>query len=87
MIYLKFAFCKWQRYVMLAFEHKKYVPTQGALYKWTEHSPNFYFRNYKVGVLPITPQGWIGVDGMNLDHNITQKIHVKIFLMRGQKKV
>ena len=36
---------------------------------------------------PITPRGWIGIDGMNLDHNITQKINVKIFLMRGQKKV
>ena len=23
---------------------------------------------------------------MNLDHDITQKIHIKIFLMRGQKK-
>ena len=33
---------------------------------------------------PITPRGWIGVDGMDLDHNITQNIHIKIFLMRGQ---
>ena len=30
--------------------------------------------------------GWMGVDGMDLDHNITQNIHIKIFLMRGQKK-
>ena len=35
---------------------------------------------------PITPWGWMGVDGMDLDHNITQNIHIKIFLMRGQKK-
>ena len=33
---------------------------------------------------PITPWGWMGVDGMDLDHNITQNIHIKIFLMRGQ---
>ena len=26
-----------------------------------------------------------GVDGMDLDRNITQNIHIKIFLMRGQK--
>ena len=25
-------------------------------------------------VAPIT-QGWMGVDGMDLDHNITQNIH------------
>ena len=34
---------------------------------------------------PITPQGWMGVDGMDLDHKITQNTHIKIFLMRGQK--
>ena len=28
---------------------------------------------------------WIGEDGMDLDHNITQNIHINIFLMRGQK--
>ena len=33
---------------------------------------------------PITPQGRMGVDGMDLDHNITQNIHIKTFLMRGQ---
>ena len=33
---------------------------------------------------PITPRGWMGEDGMDLDHNITQNIHIKIFL-RGQK--
>ena len=33
---------------------------------------------------PITPQGWMGVDGMDLDHKITQNTHIKIFLMRGQ---
>ena len=59
---------------------------QGPVYKWTEHSLFLYFGNYKVGGAPITPCCWIGVDGMNLDHNITQKIHIKIFLMRVQKK-
>ena len=58
--------------------------TQGPLYKWTEHSLNFHFWNYKVGGTPITPWGWMGVDGMKLDHNTTQNIHIKIFLMRGQ---
>ena len=29
---------------------------------------------------PITPRGWMGVDGMDLDHNITQNIHIKTFL-------
>ena len=33
---------------------------------------------------PITPQGWMRVDGMDLDHNIAQNIHIKTFLMRGQ---
>ena len=28
------------------------------------------------GGAPITPRGWIGVDGMNLDHNIIQKVHL-----------
>ena len=38
------------------------------------------------GGAPITPWGWMGVDGMDLDHNITQNIHIKIFLMRDQKE-
>ena len=38
------------------------------------------------GGAQITPRGWIGVDGMDLDHNLTQNIHIKNFLMRGQKK-
>ena len=59
---------------------------QGPLYKWTEHSLKLYFWNYKVGGAPTTPRGWMGVDGMDLDHKITQNIHIKIFLMRGQKK-
>ena len=29
----------------------------------------------------------MGVDGMDLDHNITQNIHIKIFLMGGQNEV
>ena len=33
---------------------------------------------------PLTPQGWMGVDGMDLDQNITQNIHIKTFLMRGR---
>ena len=33
---------------------------------------------------PRTPWGWMGVDGMDLDHNIIQNIHINIFLMRGQ---
>ena len=32
---------------------------------------------------PITPQGWMGVDGID-NHNIAQNIHIKIFLMRGK---
>ena len=44
---------------------------QGPLYKWTEHSLEFNFGNYKEGGAPITPRGWMGVDGMDLDHNIT----------------
>ena len=61
---------------------------QGPLYKWTEHSLKFHYWNYKVGGTPITPRGWMGVDGMDLDHNIlTQNIHIKIFFMRGQKKI
>ena len=35
---------------------------------------------------PITPQGWIGVDGMDLDRSMTKNIHIKTFPMRGQKK-
>ena len=50
--------------------------------------PNFLFLKLQGrGGAPITPQGWIGVDGMNLEHNVTQKIHLEIFLIRGQKKV
>ena len=42
---------------------------------------------YKIGEgAPITPRGWMGVDGMDLNHRQTQKIHIKIFLMRGQKR-
>ena len=26
---------------------------------------------------PITPQGWMGVDGMDLDHNHNSKFHIK----------
>ena len=37
------------------------------------------------GRAPITPRGWMGVDGMDLYHNIN--IHIKIFLMRNQKKL
>jgi hypothetical protein len=36
------------------------------------------------GGAAITPRGWMGVDGMDLDHNITQNIHMKTFLIRGQ---
>ena len=64
--------------------------SQGPLYEWTEHSVKFHFWNYKVGGCmggwgtPITPWGWMGVDSMDLNHNTTQNIHIKIFLMRGQ---
>ena len=37
------------------------------------------------GGAAITPRGWMGVDGMDLDHNITQNIHNKNFLMSKQK--
>ena len=33
---------------------------------------------------PIIPWGWMGVDGMDLDHNINQNIHINFFLMGGQ---
>ena len=39
---------------------------QGPLYKWTDHSQNFEFWNYKVGGAPISPRGWMGVGF--LDH-------------------
>ena len=35
--------------------------SQGPLYKWTEHSQNFEFLNYKVGGAPITSRDWMGV--------------------------
>ena len=41
-------------------------------------------RNYKVRGAPITPRGWMGVDGMDLDHSITQNVHINIFLMWGK---
>ena len=57
---------------------------QGPLYKWTEHSQTFIFWNYKVGVPPIPPQGWMEV--VFWDHTLLyQKAHIKTFLMRGQK--
>ena len=36
------------------------------------------------GGAPITPRGWMGVDGMDLEYNITQNIHIKMFLMRDE---
>ena len=35
---------------------------------------------------PITPWCWMGVDGMDLDRNKTQNIHIKVVLMRIKKK-
>ena len=49
-----------------------------------EHFLNIYFLNYEVGVSNNTP----GLDWdrwYELGPYITQKIHVKTFLMRGQK--
>ena len=40
-----------------------------------EHCLNFHFQNYKVGGSNNTP-GLDGVDDMDLDHNITQSIHI-----------
>ena len=60
----------------------KNVVSQGPLYKWTEHSTISFLKLQGRGGAPITPRGWIGVDGMDLDHNITQNIHIKIFLMK-----
>ena len=42
-------------------------------------------RGWGGGGALITPQGWMGVDSMDSDHKISQNIHIKIFLMRGQK--
>ena len=46
--------------------------------------PKISFLKLKGRGAPITLRGWMGVDGMDLDHNITQNIHIKIFPMRGQ---
>jgi hypothetical protein len=46
--------------------------------------PKILFLKLQGRGAPITPWGWMGVDGMDLDHNISQNIHIKIFLMRGQ---
>ena len=47
--------------------------------------PKISFLKLQGRVAPITPWGWMGVDGMDLvDHNITQNIHIKLFLMKGQ---
>jgi hypothetical protein len=49
---------------------------QGPLYKWTERSLKFHFGIYKVlRGASITPQGWMGEDGLDFNHNtITQNI-------------
>ena len=47
--------------------------------------PKILFLKLQGRGAPITPQGWMGVDGMDLDHNLTQNLHIKTFLMRGQK--
>ena len=47
--------------------------------------PKISFLKLQGSGAPITPWGSMGVDGMDLNHNITQNIHVMIFLMRGQK--
>ena len=36
---------------------------------------------------PITPWCWMGVDGMDLDRNKTQNIHIKVVLMRIKKNL
>ena len=41
-----------------------------------------YFHNFKK---LQGSGGWMGEVGVDLDHNITQNIHIKTFLMRGQK--
>ena len=56
---------------------------QGPLYKWTEHFQNFIFWNYKVGGAPIPPRGWMGVSFLTILFYL--KVHIKTFLMRGQK--
>ena len=49
--------------------------------------PKFLFLKLQGRETPIIYRGWIGVHGMDLDHNITQKVHIKIFLMKGEKIV
>ena len=46
--------------------------------------PKISFLKLQGREAPLTPWGWMGVDGMDLDHNITQNIHIKLFLMKGQ---
>ena len=45
--------------------------------------PKFLFLKLQGRETPIIYRGWIGVHGMDLDHNITQKVHMKIFLMKA----
>jgi hypothetical protein len=54
---------------------------QGPLYKWTEHSHNFIFWNYKLG-----GGGSHSTSGDFLDHTLlwSYQVHVTIYLLRGQ---
>ena len=54
--------------------------TQGPLYKL----PKISFLKSQGRGAPITHGGWMGVDGMDLNHDIAQNILVKTFLMRSQ---
>ena len=41
-----------------------------------EHCLNFHFQNYKGGGGSNKTPGLDGVDGIDLDHNITQSIYI-----------
>ena len=62
---------------------------QGPLYKWAEQSQNFIFWNYKVGGLQFHPgAGWgcaFWPYSFTTCSFIILKVHIKTFLMRGQK--
>ena len=38
------------------------------------------FLKFQIRGAPITPWGWTGVDGMDLDHNITQNTFINDIL-------
>ena len=80
-IYLELS-CQHQQQQLLATESSRLG--QGSLKKWTEHSQELYLFILHTRGVPITPWGWMGVDF--LDHNLllSQKVHIKTFLMREQ---